>query len=314
MNLSSNSYFLGLMNNSKNLFLKLKNSSIFFILLILSGLIANTVHASNNESGEERIIAIDGSISEIVYALGKGNLMVGRDTTTTYPEAATELPSVGYMRMLSAEGILSLKPTLVLATKDAKPQNVLTRLKDAGVHIEIIDNEYTPEGVEIKIKQVAKILKVEAAGEQLAQKVHKSVEDVKLIVKKAINENKTTPAKALFILNMRGNNMMVAGKNSRADTMMQLAGIVNPAAEHFNGYKPLTAEAAIQYNPDYLLTMQHGLKAAGGKNAILNTPAIKMTEAGKNKKLLLVDDNFLMFGPRIGEAIEVMVKKIYANE
>ncbi len=281
---------------------------IFFLLLTLIGLTSNTAYAAD----QERIVAIDGSISEIVYALGKGHLMVGRDTTTTYPEAAAKLPSVGYMRQLSAEGILSLKPTLILATKDAKPQNVLTRLKDAGVHIEIIDNIYTPEGVALKIKQVAKILKVEAAGEVLVKKVQQSVADAQVIVQQAISQHKKEPAKALFILNMRGNNMMIAGKNSRADTMMQLAGITNPAAESLQGYKPLTAEAAIQYNPDYLLTMQHGISSAGGKDGMLNTAAVKMTNAGKNKQLLLVDDNFLMFGPRMGEAIETMARKIYA--
>ncbi len=281
---------------------------IFFLLLTLIGLTSNTAYAAD----QERIVAIDGSISEIVYALGKGHLMVGRDTTTTYPEAAAKLPSVGYMRQLSAEGILSLKPTLILATKDAKPQNVLTRLKDAGVHIEIIDNIFTPEGVALKIKQVAKILKVEAAGEVLVKKVQKSVADAQVIVQQAISQHQKEPAKALFILNMRGNNMMVAGKNSRADTMMQLAGITNPAAESLQGYKPLTAEAAIQYNPDYLLTMQHGISSAGGRDGMLNTAAVKMTNAGKNKQLLLVDDNFLMFGPRMGEAIETMARKIYA--
>lgn len=291
---------------------------ILCALMALAVLVSNTAYASDhsslNDSLDKRIVAIDGSISEIVFALGKGDLMVGRDTTTTYPEAATELPSVGYMRMLSAEGILSLKPTLVLATKDAKPQQVLTRLKEAGVHIEIIDNEYTPEGVELKIKQIAKILKVEAEGEQLAQKVHQSVENAQFIVQQALTQKKTEPKTALFILNMRGNNMMVAGKDSRADIMMQLAGMTNPATEHFHGYKPLTAEAAIQFNPDYLLTMEHGIKAAGGKDAILKTPAVKMTKAGKNKNLILVDDNFLMFGPRIGEAIEMMVHTIYKSE
>lgn len=308
-----NSNFFRRINHAKYGLSKLKKYSTFSLFIFL-GVITHSAQASNNKANKERIVAIDGSISEIVYALGKGDLMVGRDTTTTYPEAAAKLPSVGYMRQLSAEGILSLKPTLVLATKDAKPQNVLTRLKNAGVHIEIIDNAYTAEGVVIKIKQVANILQLSEQGEQLAKEVQESIKVAKEFVQQAISKQQRKPAKALFILNMRGNSMMVAGKNSRADTMMQLAGITNPAAQYLQGYKPLTAEAAIQYNPDYLLTMQHGISAAGGKDEILNTPAIKMTTAGKNKQLLLVDDNFLMFGPRMGEAIKTMARKIYATE
>lgn len=279
------------------------------LLLTFLGLSPNSSYANN----AQRIVAIDGSISEIVYALGKGHLMVGRDTTTTFPKAATKLPSVGYMRQLSAEGILSLKPTLILATKDAKPQNVLSRLKKAGVHVEIIDNTYTADGVIEKIKQIAKILNVDSAGQQLATDVQKSITDAKAVAKKIMAQSQQ-PAKALFVLNMRGNNMMVAGSQTRADTMLSLAGVVNPAAQHLNGYKPLTAEAAIQYNPDYLLTMQHGERSGGGKHEILNTPAVKMTNAGKNKQLVIVDDNFLMFGPRLGEAIENMARTIYAQQ
>ncbi len=279
------------------------------LLLTFFGLSPNSSYAND----AQRIVAIDGSISEIVYALGKGHLMVGRDTTTTFPEAATKLPSVGYMRQLSAEGILSLKPTLILATKDAKPQNVLSRLKKAGVHVEIIDNTYTAEGVIEKIKQIAKILNVDSAGQQLATDVQKSIADAKAVAQKVMAQSQQ-PTKALFVLNMRGNNMMVAGSQTRADTMLSLAGVVNPAAQHLNGYKPLTAEAAIQYNPDYLLTMQHGERSAGGKHEMLNTPAVKMTNAGKNKQLIIVDDNFLMFGPRMGDAIENMARKIYAQQ
>ncbi len=280
-----------------------------YAMLALLWLMTGTAHAAE----KPRVVAIDGSISEIVYALGKGDLMVGRDITTTYPEEAAKLPSVGYMRQLSAEGILSLKPTLVLATKDAKPQNVLTRLQDAGVHVEIVDNVYTPEGVEAKIKQIAEVLDAQTAGEQLAAKVRKSVEDARVYVEKTVKQQ-GKPAKALFVLNMRGGNMMVAGKHSRADNMMQLAGIVNPAAEQFNGYKPLTAEAAVQYNPDYLLTMKHGVSSAGGKDEMLNAPAIQMTEAGKHKRLVVMDDGFLTFGPRLGEAIESLVQQVYPTE
>ncbi|MGE4499770.1 MAG: hemin ABC transporter substrate-binding protein [Hydrogenovibrio sp.] len=277
-----------------------------YAMQALLWLMTGTAHAAE----KPRVVAIDGSISEIVYALGKGDLMVGRDITTTYPKEAAKLPSVGYMRQLSAEGILSLNPTLVLATKDAKPQNVLTRLQDAGVHVEIVENVYTPEGVEAKIKQIAKVLDAQAAGDKLVEQVRQSVNQAKVFAEKAIQQQGKS-AKAIFVLNVRGGNMMVAGKHSRADKMMQLAGIENPAAEQFNGYKPLTAEAAIQYNPDYLLTMQHGVGSAGGKEAILNTPAIRMTQAGKNGRLLVMDDSFLTFGPRLGEAIESLVKQVY---
>ncbi|MGC9385948.1 MAG: heme/hemin ABC transporter substrate-binding protein [Hydrogenovibrio sp.] len=280
-------------------------------LMITVWLFSGAAQAQAEET--PRIVAIDGSLSEIVFALGKGDELVGRDTTSSYPKAATERPSVGYMRQLSAEGILSLKPTLVLATQDAKPQRVLTRLKDAGVAVEVIDNVYTPEGVAAKIKRVTAILQVPQKGTELIRKMRQSVAQATREAQQAA-EQMGKPKSAIFVLNMRGGNMMVAGQGTRADEMLQLARVVNPAADAFKGYKPLTAEAAIQYNPSVLITMSHGLSASGGRDAMLDTPAIQMTEAGQQGRLLVMDDSFLTFGPRLGEAIASLVQQVYGKD
>ncbi len=277
-------------------------TGVTLLLLLLS------ITASADNS---RIVAIDGSLTEIVYALGEGDNMVGRDITTVYPPESLKLPSVGYMRTLSAEGILSLKPNLVIATKDAKPRSVLDRLKDAGIRVELIDNEFTLNGVKEKIRQVAKVLNKVKKGEELIKKMQTSVDKAIIVAKQA--KNKNGAAKAVYIMSMRGGNMMVAGKGSRANEMLKLALVKNPAAADFNGYKPLTSEAAIQYNPQYIITMTHGLKAAGGRDGILKTPAISMTEAGKKKQLVVMENGFLTFGPRLGFEIENLVAKVYAN-
>jgi iron complex transport system substrate-binding protein len=296
-------------NNTTN-----KTAYLFTSLGLLFALFLLTITAfwsSSASANNSRIVAIDGSLTEIIYALGEGNNMVGRDITTVYPPAALKLPSVGYMRTLSAEGILSLKPNLVIATKDAKPRSVLDRLKEAGIRVELIDNEFTLAGVKEKIHQVAKVLNKEKEAKILIKKMQKSVDKATIIATNAKNKHGAT--KALYIMNMRGGNMMVAGKNSRANEMLELALVNNPAANQFKGYKPLTPEAAIKYNPQFIITMTHGLKAAGGKDAILKTPAISMTEAGKKKQLIVMENGFLTFGPRIGEAIEDLVAKIYSN-
>lgn len=295
--------------------LQAKKHPLWFIVSVSSMFVTYVLIAllffwsSNATAGNERIVAIDGSLTEIVYALGEGHQLVGRDITSTYPPEALKLPSVGYMRALSAEGILSLRPTLVIATKDAKPQSVLKRLKDAGIRVELIDNTYSVVGVKEKISQVAKVLGKEKLASALNQELQNSVD--KAVSKAKAYQQKNGKVRALFILNMRGGNMMVAGKGSRADVMFNLAQITNPAAEQLKGFKPLTAEAAIQYNPQYLITISHGVKSSGGKQAMLNTPAIKMTEAGRNKQLIVMDNGFLTFGPRLGEAITSITDAIY---
>lgn len=264
----------------------------------------------NTYANQQRIVTIDGSLTEIVYALGLGDRVVGRDVTSTYPVEATKLPSVGYMRALSSEGILSLNPSVIFATTDAKPRKVLDQLKEAGVEVVLIKNTFSLKGVENKVMQVAKYLKVEAKGKQLVKKIQQSVADAQAFAKQQTLKNK---AKGIFVLSMRGGNIMAAGENTRADVLMKLASVDNPAASAISGYKPLTAEAAIEYNPQIVLTMQHGVKSAGGKNAILNTPAIRMTEAGMKKRLIVLDNGALTFGPRLGEAITDLVKAVNAQ-
>lgn len=285
----------------------------FGAIVLAYGLIALAAMWSQSAYAEsaKRIVAIDGSITEIVYELGLGERLVGRDITSTYPPEATQLPSVGYMRSLSAEGILSLTPDLVLATADAKPQAVLTRLKEAGVQVVVVDNAFSLAGVQAKIQQVAKALGVSEKGDALAKKVKTATEKAMKHAREAASEK--GQSSALFVLNMRGGNMMVAGQNSRADTLFEMAQVANPAAKAFKGYKPLTAEAAIQYNPSYIVTMSHGLKAAGGKDSMLASPALKMTEAGRKDQLLVMDNSFLTFGPRLDQAITDLVKAVYGE-
>ncbi len=280
------------------------NLFLIYALLSISAIWNNSVSAN-----ETRIIAIDASLSEIVFALGHGKNMVGRDITSAYPAAVAQLPSVGYMRSLSAEGILSLRPDLVLATSDARPQSVLLKLKEAGIKVEIIKNEFSVAGVKYKIRRVATVLNEVEKGEQIVIDMQKSVDNAVAIAHKAKEAH--GDVSALFILNMRGHNMMVAGNNNRANNMMELALIYNSAAKDFTGFKPLTSEAAIKYNPQFLLIMPFGLSSAGGRDAILSTPAIKMTEAGRKQQLVVLNDGFLTFGPRIGQAIEDLVNKVY---
>jgi iron complex transport system substrate-binding protein len=280
--------------------------SLTFSVFTLAALWSISSSADN-----QKIVAIDGSLTEIIYALGEGDKMVGRDITTVYPPEALKLPSVGYMRTLSAEGILSLKPQLVIATKDAKPRSVLDKLKNAGIRVELIDNQFTLEGVKEKIRQVAKVLNKDQKAEELIKNMQSTVDKATKIAK--AKQDKYGTVKALYVMNMRGGNMMVAGKGSRADTMFNLALIQNPAADHFNGYKPLTAEAAIKYNPHYIVTAMHGLKSKKAVNKIIDTPALRMTEAGSKKQMAVMENGFLTFGPRIGNEIESLVSKVYGQ-
>lgn len=275
----------------------------FISLVVLLGL-SNPAKAQT-----ERVVTIDGSLTEIVFALGEGSKVVGRDVTSVYPKQVMDLPSVGYMRALSAEGILSLNPTLVIATSDAKPQKVLQQLQKAGVKVEIIDNTYSAEGVTDKIVQVAKVLNVESAGQMLVDKVSAEVQQARDYANTQLQ--KSGEKQAIFILNARKGNLMVAGDQTRANKLMSMVGVVNPLASSIKGYKPLTPESAIQYNPEYILTMAHSVKTAGGLDTFKKSKILQMTAAGKQDRYVVLSNDDLGFGPRLGQAMQRLADAIY---
>ena len=85
------------------------------------------------QSLTRRIVVAGADVTEIVFALDAQDHLVGVDQTSTWPPQAQDLPRIGYVRCLSAEGILSLDPDLLIAAHDAGPDLVLQQLQRAGV-------------------------------------------------------------------------------------------------------------------------------------------------------------------------------------
>ena len=83
----------------------------------------------------ERIVVAGGSLTELIYAMGAGERVVGVDETTSYPPETTKLPHIGYWKQLSSEGILSLRPDSVITWQDAGPQIVLDQLRAQKVNV-----------------------------------------------------------------------------------------------------------------------------------------------------------------------------------
>ena len=158
---------------------------------------------------------------------------------------------VGYMRALPAEGVLATNPTIILAAKDAGPPDVVALLKASSVPYVEVPDDQTPAGVAAKIRFIASVVGAEAAGEALAKDAE---HDYALLA--AQRSKITKPARVLFVLNVVDGRATVAGAHTAADAMIRLAGAENAAAG-FDGYKPLTDEAAIEMAPDAIVTMSH---------------------------------------------------------
>lgn len=244
-----------------------------------------------------RIVSVGSSITEIIYQLGAEKLLVGVDTTSLYPEAARKLPQVGYMRALSAEGVLSLKPTLIIATTAAGPAGALDQLKATGIEIMILPDKYDYDSVVTKIAAIGKVTGKAAEADAMIARGREAMKSLADRLAKA----KTHP-RVLFLLSMSGGAPQAAGRDTAAAGIIKLAGGIN-AVDGYSGYRPLTPESVIASNADYVLVTRQTVQAMGGRQAILDQPSLNRTPAGKAGKIIEFDTLLLLgFGPRTPEA------------
>ncbi|SFD32914.1 heme/hemin ABC transporter substrate-binding protein [Pragia fontium] len=248
-------------------------------LIALFSLLSLSAQANN-----QRIVSIGGDVTEIVYALGAESQLVGRDATSTYPPQAQSLPDIGYMRQLNAEGILSLKPTLVLASDQSLPALALEQVKNSGVKVISIPGAPTLDNVTHKISAVAEALGRQQQGEKLITDYQQQLA--------SLDKSKLT-TKVLFVMNYSGATPMAAGQHTAADAIITIAGGSN-AMQGFKKYRPLSQEGIIAAAPDLLLITTAGYASLGGEEKIWQLPGLNQTPAGKNKRLLVVDDLALL--------------------
>lgn len=256
----------------------------------------------------ERIVSISGAVTEILYALEVEDRIVATDTTSSHPPAAAEQPRVGYMRTLSAEGVLSLAPDLVILPGEAGPPAVIEQLREAGVDLLMVEDQYSIDGVINKIKTIATALELPQRGEALVSKLRQQQDRLEAHV----SRRETQPG-VLFILNHGGGAPMVAGRGTAADGIIRLSGAQN-VVDDYSGYKPLTPEAVITAAPDVLLITRQGLAQMGGREALLSRPGLALTPAAGEERIIALDALLLLgFGPRTVEAA-LQLTELYDTE
>lgn len=265
-----------------------------FALMLVSGAFA-----------QQRIITAGSAITETVCALGDCDKIIATDKTSTYPESVQKLPSIGYRNSINAEGILSLKPTLIIAEKDYVKDEVLAQLSTGGIRILIIDRKLNVSDTKKFITQVAAVLNRQAEGKKLIASIDADITQARALVKKA-----TAVPGVLGIYNRGSSTMTLAGRETFSE-ILQYAGARN-VFNAVEGHKPLNTEALIATNPDYILLTTNGLESLGGVEGFLQIPGVAQTTAGKKKQIVSLDSLMLTnFGPRIGKAIKELVFLIH---
>ncbi|MET0389513.1 MAG: ABC transporter substrate-binding protein [Polyangiales bacterium] len=256
-------------------------------------------------AAQARIVAAGSSVTETIYALGAGADLVGVDSSSLFPEAATKLPQIGYQRTLAAEGILALQPSLVLVSGEAGPPTVFEQLRGAGVRVEVIAGEQTVEAGEARIRRIAELVGRDATP-VIAQL------DADLARAQQQREQHTSRPKVIVLYAHSANTVHVFGRNTPAETLLQLAGAEN-AVSGFEGPKPLTPEALAKAAPDAILLPTRALERVGGIAGLLQVPGVALTPAAAAKRIVTFDDTLLLgFSPRTGQAAIELGAKLAA--
>ncbi|MEM9842296.1 MAG: ABC transporter substrate-binding protein [Pseudomonadota bacterium] len=257
---------------------------------------------------QDRIVSVGGDVTEVIYELGLGDKIVAVDTTSLFPLQALTLPKVGYVRQLSAEGVLSVEPDIIIVSGAAGPMGAVEQLRASGVEIVEMDTAYSIEATYEKTRTIAAALGVEEDGEELVAKVEASWAAASAKIE-ALDFEPTV----LFFTSVGDGAAQAAGVDTAAHGVIEMIGGIN-LFDGYSGYKPLSLEAAVAADPDIILAMAHNAVELGGKEKIIDHPALSLTTAAQTGNVFLVDAARVMqFGPRTPDAAADLAIEIKEN-
>ena len=258
------------------------------------------------EGGKDRIVCVSKQMTEFLFALGQGNKIVGIDLTSTYPADTRKLITVGYHRHLSAEGIISLDPTVVIHQGDVAPPNVMPQLEQVGIPVKQYPAGSTLDSAKIVLKMVAHDYGVDSIADRLNKNLDAQLAKADSIVKKY----PTRPRVLIIHFGQQHNQYFVMGTRGTANAKITLAGGNNAADT--TAFRDLSPEAILRSQPDVILATDFGFDKAGGKEKFMQLPGIALTPAAKNGKIYRIEEHDLVyFGPRTGENIVEIAKLIH---
>lgn len=259
----------------------------------------------------DRIVPLTGSLSEIVFTLGFGKQVVARDITATF-EQAEKLPVVTRAHDVSAESVLSLKPTVVLADTTTGPAEAIDQIRDAGIPLVVVEPAKGLDDVGRRIDTVAEVLGVPAAGTELKERTESRI----VAVQKTIPDHADGKKPRVAFLYLRGSASvyLLGGAESGASSLLEAAGAVDAGKESGldKDFTAITSEALAKAAPDAILLMTKGFESVGGMDGLVKIPGIAETPAGMDRRVVSIDDGVLLnYGPRTDRVLADIVEQLY---
>ncbi|WP_373558538.1 helical backbone metal receptor [Bacillus sp. FJAT-45350] len=261
------------------------------------------------EEEPKRIVSLIPSITETIFALDKGEYLVGRTDWCNYPEAALEVDSVGGMEF-DVEKLLSLTPDLVISHASGAHSSAdgLDQLRNAGVTVVVVNDATSIDDVYKAIAMIANVTGAVDKGEEIVSEMTATFEEIAAKAS-AISVNdqvkvwvEVSPAPEIY----------TTGKGTFLDEMLQMINATNAASE-VDGWAMFTEEEAVAFNPDVIVTT-YGYYVENPSEQIKQRSAWKDVTAVTNDRIYDVDpDQVTRSGPRLVKGVEELATRIYPD-
>ncbi|QXI42941.1 ABC transporter substrate-binding protein [Pseudomonas wayambapalatensis] len=258
----------------------------------------------------QRWVSAGGALSEWISALGGEARLVGVDTTSQHPQSLKALPSIGYQRQLSAEGILSLRPDVLVGTEEMGPPPVLAQVRGAGVRVELFSSEADLAAVDQNLKHLGELLGAQQKASELSTRYHQQLDALHAKIKQAQAGQKAPGV--LLLVGHAGAKPLIAGKGTSGDWLLRQAGARN-LADH-QGYKNFSVEALAALDPDVVVFSDRALDGEQALKALLKeNPALAASRAVRDKRLVSLDPTLLVggLGPRLPATLHELAGAFY---
>ncbi|MFM7488847.1 MAG: hemin ABC transporter substrate-binding protein [Actinomycetota bacterium] len=281
-------------------------TSIIATLVLAAGCSSSD---TTRETSGERIVTLTAGLTEAVFALGAGDLVVARDISSTIAEADA-LPIVTTAHDINVEALLAVRPTLILIDEDTGPETALDQIAATGVRIELVDNATTVDEIIPRLERVAEILGLQDRAARLRDAIDKDLAGVR-------TDDSLADVRVAFLY-VRGpaGVYLIGGPGSGPDSIIAAAGATDAgtAIGLELAFTPLTPEAMVEAAPDVLLVTTTGLDSVNGIDGLVELAGVAQTPAGKARRVITAEDGLLFsFGPRTPSLIESLRQEIAAE-
>jgi iron complex transport system substrate-binding protein len=248
-----------------------------------------------------RVVAVSKQINEYLYDIHAESILVARDLTSIYPPQITKLPSVGYHRALSAEGIISMKPTMLLTDGNLGPDAVVTQVKKVGIPVVIMTPGSGQDSAQLLMTRLGQEFHHEKQADSVIAKWRTDM--AAALGDSTRWANAPRPRVMVMHMGQIANSYLALKRGTPADQIIHWAGGVN-AVDSAGGMLRLTPELIAKAAPDIIIATDVGFDRLGSADKFAEMPGVALTPAGKSKRIYRIDETEVMyFGPRTASSL-----------